>query len=172
MGSIVRAATRDHAGIAQRPERPVRQPHRKVAGENPAPRSIPLEMLGSRIEAAIAACKVYGELQRLELDAGAPGTAIWLIIHDLKQARPDLGQVRRRLDELLAVKIAAIASWRTGFLRSYIADIEAALGMPHDPRSAEARAAWDRGMKSWDAYVDELKAREAAEDALSAGEAR
>lgn len=106
--------------------------------------------VAARIDAVVAAMHIEEHLQ----EAGN-----WrercrephMIIGYLRQPRIARAVIRKSLDTMLDIK--PTERWRACWIRLYVGEIETALGLPLDPRSAEAIAAWAT-RASWRAYTD------------------
>jgi hypothetical protein len=152
-----------NAGIAQRPEQPVNS-HRQVAGENPAPRSNSSRSnvaLGKRIDAVVAAVHIAEHFvsdARLRERPGH-GAAPWAIVAELRDPTIDRALIRKWLDEILTARHAR--PHVTAYIRRDVAEIENALGMPHDARTS---ALPSFSSNEWDEYVRQVAAEDVGAD--------
>lgn len=108
--------------------------------------------LGRRIDAVVAALKVY---EMVLADDGPSLGEPWYIVGILRTPNgPEAGRdnIREWLDTILAVECKQ--HWRTCWVRRSVGEIEQALGLPHDTRSAEALAAVAIGADAWKAYTE------------------
>lgn len=110
--------------------------------------------LDNRIDAVAAAVQIAALLERRYAQV-APA---WRIVFLLKRPDPRhvLFSIRSALDALLDGE-PPLKEGEHSRVRLLVAEIEAALGLPHDPRSAEA-AELDRAERAWEAEQREIAA--------------
>ena len=117
--------------------------------------------LAGRIDAVVAALKAY---EMVMADNGPSLGEPWYIIGCLRVPEgPQINrkQLREWLDTILAVECARY--WRTCWVRRSVGEIELVLGLPHDPRSAEAMVAVAAGPAAWKAYTGAERQADATE---------
>lgn len=114
--------------------------------------------IAARVDAVVAATKIYKLLDaedlpwslRKTLPTGEP----WMIIGCLRQAEISRPLIREWLNVILAVDLDQLRRWRVCWIRHHVGELETALGLDHDPRSAEALAAKAGGDEAWKAYTN------------------
>lgn len=106
--------------------------------------------IGRRIDAVVAAMKIYEMVKGEERYPYLPGSdEPFMIVGALREQNFSAVLIRRWLDSILEIEMAK--RWRKCWVFFYVAEIERALGMAHDPRSAEALIAYE-GRQSWSIY--------------------
>lgn len=110
--------------------------------------------ISSRIDAAVAAVRISQLLNSEPRFVNDVGVVPWTILSLLRWDPLDHLRVRAALDALLDVQ--GLQAYGTGTLRLRVAQIESALKLPHDARSAEAFVAEQSGFAAFNSYVDTL----------------
>lgn len=106
-----------------------------------------------RVDAAVAALQAY-HVARNDADHGlGPMLAeSWYLVGILREGDVNRELARKYLDAMLAVELKT--HWRTCWVRLHVGEIEEALGLAHDPRSAEAlTAARAEDGDAWNVYT-------------------
>jgi hypothetical protein len=123
--------------------------------------SAPRELsISNRIDAVVAATRIYDVMREDANFFGLPFGEPWMIIGSLREGDGSLTLIRKWLDVILEAELAQF--WRTCWVRRHVGQLELALGLEVDPRSAEALAAHKAGDAAWKSYTSSRKSATAA----------
>lgn len=107
--------------------------------------------ISQRIDAVVAATRIADMMQDRPRQSQLPRCdEPWMIIGGLRETDVSRRLIRKWLDAIAAAEFTP--HWKRCWVLLHVAEIELAIGLDHDPRSAQALAAKRGDGASWKAF--------------------